>query len=82
MVAEYPVLTKGQQELIHLDKFALDLLALFRTAKDAKDTERRTFRSDAPIKDITAGLEACLSTFEDEGVEEEKVLSPPHKHGH
>lgn len=74
-VAEYPALTPEQKSLIMLDKMSLNLLQLYQTAKDAKDTERRTFRSDAPIKDITTGLEACLSTFDgEEGDEDEEVL--------
>jgi hypothetical protein len=61
LVAEFPTLSKEQQGLIFLDKRLLDALALYRGAKDAKDTERRSFRSDLPVKDITTGLEACLS---------------------
>jgi hypothetical protein len=58
-----------------LDRGLLDALRVYRNAKDAKDTERRSFRSDLPLKDITTGLEACLSVVgppsDTEGAEED-----------
>jgi len=61
LVTEFPSLTKSQQDLVFLDKGSLELLKSYRTIRDSKDTERRSFRSNIEIKDITSGLEACLS---------------------
>lgn len=61
LVAEFPSYSAKERELIYLDKELLDLLASYRSAKDSKDTERRSFRSDISIKDVATGLEACLS---------------------
>jgi hypothetical protein len=75
LVTEFPTLSKEQQGLVHLDRGLLDALRVYRNAKDAKDTERRSFRSDLPLKDITTGLEACLSVVgppsDTEGAEED-----------
>jgi hypothetical protein len=75
LVAEFSSLSDMDKELVYLDKKALALLNDYRSAKDAKDTERRSFRSDLPIKDITAGLEACLSRVKDQPDSEESEES-------
>jgi hypothetical protein len=64
MVAEFASLKAEEKALILLDKDCLILLQKYREAKDAKDTERKSFRSDTPLKDITTGLEACLSALD------------------
>lgn len=64
MIAEFPSLKEEEKASIYLDKEMLALLENYRSKKDAKDTERKLFRIDAPLKDITTGLVACMSALD------------------
>lgn len=83
LVAEYPSYKDEVKNLVYLDETVLRLLRRYRDAKTAKDSERKSFRSDVGIKDIETGLETCLSSLapplkkkessDDEGLKESEV---------
>jgi hypothetical protein len=78
LVALFPSLTKEEKGLIYLDKATVELLDAYNDAKEAKDNERKSFRTDIVIKDVSAGIKACLSSFDSssETGQENQIQTP------
>jgi hypothetical protein len=58
---------KERQSLIHMDEYTVRAFEEYKKARDARDTERESFRGDIAVADVEGGLEAIKADLEKQG---------------
>lgn len=69
MVSALASMKPEQKELIYLSKGTLDCYEDYRTARDARDTERKNFRDDISVVDVEGGLKVATEIAREETLE-------------
>jgi hypothetical protein len=59
MLSNLPSMPDDRKDLIYIDPMVIELHSKFTFAKEARDTERESFRSDIAIANIEGGLAAA-----------------------
>jgi hypothetical protein len=63
LIAQYHTMDTAQRGLLYLEKDLLLEYDNYVKVRDARDAERRMFRGDVGIKDVTTGLDAAMSAL-------------------
>lgn len=59
LIASLHSMDASKKALVYIDIDAIELVKAFRKARDARDAERDSFRSDIAVADVEGGLEAA-----------------------
>jgi hypothetical protein len=59
MIAAMPNMSAERKALIYIDQETINAFEEYRKARDARDTERETFRGDIAVADVEGGLAAA-----------------------
>jgi hypothetical protein len=54
---------KEERDLVHVDKYCLQALQNYIKARDERDSERASFRSDVAVKDVEGALGSLLTSI-------------------
>jgi len=61
MIAAYASMTDDRKGMIYINQAMIEQYEIFKAARDARDSERDSFRSDIAVTDVEGGLEALRS---------------------
>jgi hypothetical protein len=65
MVNAFPTMEKDRQSLVFIDLNINQLLQTYRSARDARDSERESFRGETKVADVESGLAAIAKMAAD-----------------
>jgi len=74
-------MTPEERNIVHIEHVGVVLLTKYVAAKEARESERRSFRDEAPIGNVEGTLASLAASFQTSHTDESEKIGPARKTG-